>query len=142
MPAKDIYHDTVRNALVKDGWTITHDPLKFKWEETDLFVDLGAEKFILAEKDKHLIAVEIKSFIGKSKVTDLENALGQYILYFDVLEESESQRKLYLAINSTVYEKVFTNSIGQLPIKKGRLLLLVFDEDTEEIVKWIPNIKI
>ncbi len=27
MPARDIYHDTVRNALEKDGWTITHDPV-------------------------------------------------------------------------------------------------------------------
>ena len=27
MPVKDIYHDTVKNALIKDGWTITHDPL-------------------------------------------------------------------------------------------------------------------
>jgi XisH protein len=22
MPAKDIYHDAVKNALIKDGWTI------------------------------------------------------------------------------------------------------------------------
>ncbi|MBM4256452.1 MAG: hypothetical protein FJ147_11235 [Deltaproteobacteria bacterium] len=27
MPAKDISHNTVRNALLKDGWVITHDPL-------------------------------------------------------------------------------------------------------------------
>ncbi len=27
MPARDIHHDAVRNALVKDGWAITHDPL-------------------------------------------------------------------------------------------------------------------
>jgi hypothetical protein len=26
MPAKDIYHDAVKNALIKDGWTITADP--------------------------------------------------------------------------------------------------------------------
>jgi hypothetical protein len=24
MPAKDIYHDTVKNALIKDGWVITN----------------------------------------------------------------------------------------------------------------------
>jgi hypothetical protein len=27
MPAKDIFHDAVKIALQKDGWTITHDPL-------------------------------------------------------------------------------------------------------------------
>jgi len=26
VPAKDIYHDTVKHALQKGGWTITHDP--------------------------------------------------------------------------------------------------------------------
>ena len=26
MPRRDLYHDTVRNALIKDGWTIAHDP--------------------------------------------------------------------------------------------------------------------
>ncbi len=26
MPAKDIYHETVKNAMLKAGWTITHDP--------------------------------------------------------------------------------------------------------------------
>ena len=28
MAAKDIYHEHVKNALEKDGWTITDDPLK------------------------------------------------------------------------------------------------------------------
>ncbi|MBV6621558.1 MAG: hypothetical protein KI793_01165 [Rivularia sp. (in: Bacteria)] len=31
MPAKDIYHDMVVNALEKEGWVITDDPLKLKW---------------------------------------------------------------------------------------------------------------
>jgi hypothetical protein len=26
MPAKDFYHNTVVEALHKDGWIITHDP--------------------------------------------------------------------------------------------------------------------
>jgi hypothetical protein len=26
MPKLDIYHDTVKRALEKDNWTITHDP--------------------------------------------------------------------------------------------------------------------
>lgn len=44
MPAKDIYHDHVRNALIKDGWTITHDPLVLKWGLKDLYINLGAEQ--------------------------------------------------------------------------------------------------
>ena len=44
MPAKDIYHDTVKNALIKDGWVITHDPLPLRWGSDLLYVDLGAGK--------------------------------------------------------------------------------------------------
>ena len=44
MPAKDFYHDPVKNALVKDGWTITNDPLRLKWGVRELFVDLGLTK--------------------------------------------------------------------------------------------------
>ncbi len=40
MPARDIYHNAVRNALIKDGWTITHDPLRLVWGGKDMFVDL------------------------------------------------------------------------------------------------------
>jgi len=25
MPAQDLFHDVVKNALIEDGWTITHD---------------------------------------------------------------------------------------------------------------------
>ena len=47
MPAKDVYHAAVRNALSKDGWTITHDPYTLTYGQRDVFVDLGAEEVIL-----------------------------------------------------------------------------------------------
>ena len=50
MPAKDIYHTTVCDALVKDGWTITHDPYTMTFGQKDVFVDLGAERLLAAEK--------------------------------------------------------------------------------------------
>lgn len=78
MPAKDIYHDTVKNALIKDGWTITNDPLTIEYGPKDLFVDLGAKKLIAAQKSEQKIAVEIKSFTGASQMNDLEKAIGQY----------------------------------------------------------------
>lgn len=74
MPARDIYHDNVKNALTKDGWVITHDPLRLEWGGKDLFIDLGAEQLIAAQKAERKIAVEIKSFVGKSDIDDLEKA--------------------------------------------------------------------
>jgi hypothetical protein len=49
MPARDRYHDRVKNALIEDGWTITADPLHVKWGKKDLYVDLGAEQRLAAE---------------------------------------------------------------------------------------------
>lgn len=66
MPAKDKFHETVKTALVKDGWTITDDPLFIKFGGVEMYVDIGAEKLIGAEKDGRKIAVEIKSFLGIS----------------------------------------------------------------------------
>jgi len=61
MPNRDIYHDTVRIALQKDGWTITHDPFKLKYGKHKLYADLGAEKLFTAEKESRKIVVEVKS---------------------------------------------------------------------------------
>jgi hypothetical protein len=55
MPAKDIYHNAVKNALLKDGWTITADPYFIKYEDAELYADLAAEKPIAAEREKEEI---------------------------------------------------------------------------------------
>jgi hypothetical protein len=138
MPARDVYHDTVINALVKDGWRITDDPLILSFGNKDVYVDLGAEYPIGAEKDSTRIAVEIKSFLGASDVRDLEIALGQYNLYRDVLFEVEPERRLYLAIPVRVYTGIFSDPLGQLVIKRQNLNLFVFDESEESIARWIP----
>ena len=137
MPAKDIYHDAVKNALIKDGWTITDDPLILSIGKKDLFIDLGAEKLIAAEKSNQKIAVEIKSFIGKSRVDDLEKALGQYILYREILREKKQKSILYLALKVSAYEDIFEQPIGKILLKQGLFNLLVFEEQEEAILQWI-----
>ena len=137
MPAKDIYHDTVKNALIKDGWIITDDPLILSIGKKDLFIDLGAEKLIAAEKDNQKIAVEIKSFVGHSQVNDLENALGQYILYHEVLLAKQETRILYLALKESAYQEIFEEPIGQILLKRKIINLVVFDEKKELILQWI-----
>lgn len=138
MPAKDIYHNTVRNALLKDGWNITDDPFILKWGTRDLYIDLGAKKVIAAEKGEQKIAVEIKSFIGASPVANLENALGQYILYYDILNRLEPNRRLYLAIRQETFTDLFEEPIGKILLENQRLRLLVFDSEQEVILQWIP----
>src|SRR5271154_3798586 len=98
MPAKDTHHDSLRSALVKDGWTITDDPFRLVWGKRDFYVDLGAERVVAAEKAGKRIAVEVKSVLGASQMRDRELSLGQFLLYRSILEEQEPDRVLFLAI--------------------------------------------
>ncbi|HEY9707416.1 MAG TPA: element excision factor XisH family protein, partial [Oculatellaceae cyanobacterium] len=75
MAAKDLFHEAVRRGLEKDQWTITDDPLELEWEEVKVKIDLAAERLIAAERGEKKIAVEIKSFIGTSAISDFHTAL-------------------------------------------------------------------
>lgn len=137
MANKDIYHDHVRTALVKDDWTITHEFLRLTVGKKDLYIDLGAQRLIGAERGTEKIAVEVKSFVGKSDVEDLEKALGQFVLYEDILRSIEPERTLYLAIRKAIYHDLFEEPIGQILLMNKRLRLVVFNPETREIVTWL-----
>ncbi len=138
MPARDTYHEAVVNGLIADGWTITDDPLHLTVGDLDLYVDLGAEQnTIAAEKEGLKIAVEIKSFLSRSVARNLEEALGQYRLYLNMLKELQPDRILYLAIPWHAYERIFDAKVGQIILRHDSLKLIVFDAAQERIVKWI-----
>ncbi len=138
MPARDRYHDAAKNALIRDGWTVTDDPLRLRYRKKDLYVDLGAEQVFGAEKGMRRIAVEVKSFVGASDMADLEVAMGQFVVYENVLSETHPDRTLYLAVRGKTYRDVFEEPIGGLLLERSRLRLVVFDEGAEEVIRWIP----
>jgi XisH protein len=137
--ARDIYHETVKIALQKEGWMITHDPFPLQIGKKRLSADLGAERSIGAEKGLRRIVVEVKSFVGQSNVRDLEQALGQYVLYRQILNGIESDRDLYLAVSRLTYNNVFIIELGQILLNNQIIKLIVFDEEREEIDRWIPD---
>ncbi len=139
MPAKDIFHDCVKNSLVKAGWTITHDPFRIRLTRKNLFVDLGAERLIAADRGAEKIAVEIKSFTRASDIKNLEDALGQFILYERLLLRYAPERTLYLAITDSVYKTVFEEEAGQILLEDKLIRLLTFDPDQEVINQWIST---
>lgn len=121
--AKDKFHDAVKNALIKEGWTITNDPLFLQFGGVDLYVDLGAEKMLAAQKDNQKIAVEIKSFLGDSTITEFHQALGQLLNYRLILKRQEPERILYLAVPLDIYESFFKLEFTQLAIADYQLKL-------------------
>ncbi|MGK7919706.1 MAG: XisH family protein [Trichodesmium sp.] len=136
MPAKDIFHDAVKNALIKENWMITDDPLYLEFGGVDLYVDLGAEKLVGAEKNGKKIAVEIKSFIQKSVISEFHNALGQFINYRTVLKRSQPERSLYLAVSEDTYASFFTLVFTQIVVEENQVKLIIYDAEKEVIVQW------
>ncbi len=137
MAAKDRFHDVVKIALEKEGWTITHDPLTLRVDAgTDLHIDLGAEMLLAAERKGEKIAIEIKSFLSPSAINDFHGAIGQFINYRYALEDLDPNRKLYLAISLTTYEVVFARRFIQSVIDRAKVSLLVYDTQKEVIIKW------
>jgi hypothetical protein len=135
--AKDIFHNIVKNALIKEDWVVTDDPLRLKVGVITFQVDLGAEKVIGAEKAGQKIAVEIKSFLNPSTITDFYNALGQFLSYRLALEKNESDRILYLAVPVDVYESFFQFDFTQSAIQVYQIFLIVYDPFQETITQWI-----
>ena len=137
MSAKDVFHEAVKQALQKDQWVITDDPLKFKFGNVNFRADLGAERLIAAERTGEKIAVEIKSFLNPSAITDFYSALGQFLSYRLALESVEPDRSLYLAVPIDAYQTFFQYEFTQTAIQRYQVLIIVYDPANEVIVRWI-----
>ncbi len=136
MPQRDAFHATARTALERDGWTITADPLVLQVGRHNLFVDLGAERLLAAERKEERIAVEVKSFVGRSEVADLEQALGQYVLYRGLLRRSDPGRALVLALPEAVYDSLLTSELGDVARAELGLAMMVFNPQEGVVRRW------
>ena len=134
--AKDLFHQVVKDALVKDGWNITHDPFPVDYGDVQMQIDLGAEMLLAATKDKTIIAVEIKSFVRPSAISEFHTAVGQYLNYRRALRNQEPNRILYLAVPSQTYDEFFRLRFIEEGIEEYQIHLLVYDVEERSIVKW------
>ena len=135
--AKDLFHDIVREVLIRDGWKITHDPYELREYDPEWEIDFGAEKIIAAEKGPEKIAVEVKSFLESSFAYEFHRVLGQYLNYRSGVNRVEPDRNLFLAVPLEVYEVEFdrqgiVNSINDYNVK-----IFVYDPLIKDIIRWI-----
>ncbi|CAN1208782.1 Fatty-acid oxidation protein subunit alpha [Tumidithrix helvetica PCC 7403] len=138
MAAKDRFHAAVRIALEKEQWNVTDDPLRLEIGGTKLEIDLGTEQLLAAERGKEKIAVEIKTFLSDSPLTDYHAALGQFLNYRLALEIVDPTRILYLAVPLSTYEAFFKREFAQISLERYQIKLIVYDPIQEVIVQWIP----
>jgi hypothetical protein len=137
MSARDRFHQLVRTALENEGWIITHDPYHIDLGFVDFYIDLGAELLLAATKDDQKIAVEIKTFLAASTISEFHTAIGQFINYRIALEDDDPQRQLYLAVPLDVYKRFFRYPFIQTVIRRNQIPLLVYDTEKQEIAEWI-----
>jgi hypothetical protein len=135
--AKDRFHNIVKKALEKDGWKITADPYEINLDDVDFEIDLAAEQVLGAEREGKKIAVEIKSFISPSNVSEFHTALGQFLNYRDALDQIEADRQLYLAVRVPIYESFFQRKFITSAVAKYKLKLLIYDVEEEVIRQWL-----
>lgn len=102
-----------------------------------MFADLSAEKPIAAEQNGRKIVVEIKSFLSPSPMRDFELALGQYILYRNLINLTEPDYTIYLAIKESTYENFFTRDSIKEIVQLNQILMIVVNVEKEDILQWI-----
>ncbi len=105
-----------------------------------MFLDLAANKVIIADKETFKIAVEVKSFVGLSAVTDFHLAIGQFLNYRLALEELEPDRILYLAIPDDIYYNFFQDTFIQKVIHQYSIKLIIINPKQGEIILWKPSL--
>jgi hypothetical protein len=127
----------VRIALEKEQWQITDDPLRLEVGGTKFEIDLGAQQLLAAERDQEKIAVEIKTFLSDSPLTDYHAALGQFLNYRLALEISDPTRILYLAVPVVIYETFFKREFTQISLERYQIKQIIYDPIKEVIVQWI-----
>ncbi|HBE21488.1 MAG TPA: fatty-acid oxidation protein subunit alpha [Cyanobacteria bacterium UBA11149] len=135
--AKDRFHNIVRTALEKEGWQITADPYYINIDDVDFEIDIAAEQLLAAEQDGQKIAVEIKSFISPSNVSEFHTALGQFLNYRDALNKIEPERQLYLAVRVPIYQGFFQRKFIAEAVVRYQLRLVIYDVEREVIIRWI-----
>lgn len=135
--ARDAIHYSVKQALINDGWLITHDPYPIKLGGFEMEIDLGAETVLAAERENAKIAIEIKTFSGLSKVYEFHLVVGQYVDYRIALHAKEPERVLYLAITEEIYAEVFNIPFVQLVIQSLNMKLIIVNTKEKKVSKWI-----
>jgi hypothetical protein len=102
-----------------------------------MFIDLGAERVTIgAERGSERIAVEIASLVADSQVRDLQEAVGQFVVYRALLAKVEPDRSLYLGVTTRVYDSVLSEPVGQLVVAEVLLRVLVLDPHEQKVIRW------
>ena len=84
-----------------------------------------------------VIAVEIKSFVSRSTISEFHRAVGQFVDYYAALMIQEPNRILYLAVPDETYDKFFTKRVIQNSLKLINAKIIIYSPQDKVVVRWI-----
>lgn len=137
MARRDIHYQVLKLALEREGWNVTDDPFFVKIGRKTAEIDLGAERIILAERATEKIAVEVKSFVGTSMITEFYKALGQFLMYQRALQTAEPERTLYLALPQAAYDELSADVFDFPNFEDLRHRLIIYQPSENTTLTWI-----
>lgn len=134
MPQLDTCHQQVARALEKDGWAVSPVPhaIRVPGRRYPLLADFRARR-----GQVEIIIVEIKCFVDE-ELEELYGAIGQYLVYRDLLRQAPTKPALYLAVPTHAYYGIFREA-GLGVVNEARIKLIVVDIDNEVIEQWIEH---
>ena len=123
--------------MQRDGWNVTDADYRLGFGGVDIYVDIAAEKLICAERGNQKVAIEVKSFIKPSTISEFHSALGQFINYRVVLRYQDPDRVLYLGVPLNIYESFFKLEFTRIIIHEQELKILVYNPEMEVVEQWL-----
>ena len=138
MPTYDLCHDAVVAALIKAGWTVSTKSYTLVVSRgRPLQIDIRARRTDAFGAEEQLL-VEVKCFpASSSDTTELYSAIGQYLVYRDLLQERDIGVPLYLALPAQKYRDVVTRLAGRLT-QRLNIRMILIDIDREVVEQWLP----
>ena len=134
--ALDSCHYQVVNALTKAGWSVEPNIYVMELDRVRIYPDIRARQ--VNGQVEELLIVEVKCFSDEDNYSDeLYRAIGQYLVYRTMIELKGVQAKIYVAIPSFIYERLFRRQVVAETIRIANIKLIVVDIDREEIIQWI-----
>jgi hypothetical protein len=137
VPALDQCHPQVVHALEKAGWRVVFAPYVIHVDDKRAFADMILSKGTNGTSEQ-MIVLEVKCFpAGRAFTHELYNALGQYLVYREMMRLDNAVVPLFLSIPIEVFNSDF-DTIVMETIRSNQIRLLVINLEKEEIDRWIP----
>jgi hypothetical protein len=138
MPAVDRCHEQVVRAFVKDGWVVDTEQYGLRTARGILYVDIAVHRSRGNGTEMRVLLIEAKCFPRDgSTLNDLYVAIGQYLIYRNILTLKANSAELYLAIPayaySTLFQPLALPLLDELSIKT-----ILIDMEQERIERWRP----